>query len=110
MDFEIDIAERSKSDPKILYAYVNRQNTRKERIRLLKDSDENQLTDGIDIVESLNKQYTSQFNRNTEPMTPPIFGPRTNETCFVDPLIAFSVFKVKNLLSSQEPDKFMGPD
>ena len=109
-DFEMNIAEMSKSDPKILYAYVNRQNTRKERIRLLKDSDGNELTDGMDIVECLNKQYSSQFNRNIQPTTLPNFSSRSYATCFVDPFIAFSITRVKNLLNNLEPGKSIGPD
>ena len=56
MSYELDIASKSKANPKLLYAYVNSQNSRKEKIRMLITVDGDHLLEGSDIVECLNNQ------------------------------------------------------
>ena len=57
----MDLASKSKVHIKLLYAYVNSQNSRKEKIRLLITSEGDNLVDELNIVEFLNNQYIDQF-------------------------------------------------
>ena len=108
--YEMDIAEKSKSDPKILYAYVNGQNAKKDHVRLLIEPSGKHLTDGDEIVECLNGQYAEQFNRLDKSPFPPTFNSRSVESYSIDPKKAFSPSNVKRILQDLNSAKAMGLD
>ena len=66
IEYEKAIIFKCKTDPKILYAYVNEQRGGKSPISLLADRNGISLTDGNDIANCLNDQYYDAFNRDTE--------------------------------------------
>ena len=82
---EMDLASKSKYNPKLSYSKVNSQNTKKEKIRLLITAKGKQLVDGSDIVECLNSQYLDQFSRDDQACSPPNFDSRSTSSCWIDP-------------------------
>ena len=71
--YEKDLATKSKANPKLLYSYVNSQNTKKEKIRLIITAEGKKLVEGSDIVECLNSQYLDQFTRDDPACSPSRF-------------------------------------
>ena len=71
MSNEMDLASKSKANPKLLYEYS--QNSRKQKIRMLITSEGDHLVDGSDIDECLNNQYIDQFTIDDLTCTPPFF-------------------------------------
>jgi hypothetical protein len=59
--FERELASKSKSNPKLVYAYVNSKTNIKDSIRALKDKDEKIITDGPQIANILNNYFGSVF-------------------------------------------------
>ena len=85
ISYEKDLATKSKANPKLLYSYVNSQNTKKEKIRLIITAKGKQLVEGSDIVECLNSQYLDQFTRDDPACSPPMFDSRSTIPCWIDP-------------------------
>ena len=75
----MDNTEKSKSDPKILYAYINGQNTRKEHVILLIEPSKKHLTDKNEIVERLNWQNVGQLNRCDKSLSLQAFNSRSEK-------------------------------
>ncbi|CAF0714797.1 unnamed protein product [Brachionus calyciflorus] len=66
MNYEQELAQKCKRNPKFLYYYVNRQKTFKDKIVKLFDKNNQELLDGRQIANCLNEQFFEVFNRDPE--------------------------------------------
>ena len=60
-NYELEITNRSKRDPKLVYKYVKSQQNVNEQVRALVDKDGHLVTDRKLVAEILNDQYKSVF-------------------------------------------------
>lgn len=67
MAFELKLAEDSKSNPKKLYAYINRRFGARETITALKSQDGQLVTDGANICNIISEFFFSVFSPPTSP-------------------------------------------
>ena len=62
LSFESELIRNCKANPKLLFAYINKQKTCREFIRELTNNEGVNTTDGKDIVHILNEQFGKVFN------------------------------------------------
>ena len=105
----MDLAKKSKTNPKLLYAYVNQNKKVKDSIRAVIDDDGLFITDRIKISECLNNQFFKVFS---EPGTDNDF-PRLNEplhkSCEINEQ-AFSPQSIYDALKLLDKSKLPGVD
>ena len=77
--FERELASKSRSNPKMVYAYVNSKTKIKDSLRALKDKNEKIITDGSQIANILNNYLGSVFCQ--EDSNSPICENKTNTKC-----------------------------
>jgi hypothetical protein len=108
--YELELVERSKRAPKILFSYVNRKQKVKPHIRALKGQDGQTVTDTQGIVRVLNDQFKSVFVDECT-STIPEFGKRTDFVCKENKLIDnINRDRVLKLLKGLDASKAMGVD
>ncbi len=81
--YELNIASKCKSDPKLLYSEQRREQKIKEHIHALADDTGTLTSDPIEIANLLNRQFFSVFSSD-QPGDPPAFCPRTAATATVN--------------------------
>ena len=59
--YEMQIIEKSKSQPKLLYSYINNQKNCKDHIRMLISSEGEELVEGAEIANCLNETFFETF-------------------------------------------------
>ena len=62
--YEFNLASKAKSNPKLVYSYINSKRTVRDNIRALTDKDGVTKEDGSDIVNILNDQFNSVFEKD----------------------------------------------
>ena len=80
---ELNIASKCKTDPKLLYSEIKKQQKIKERIHALVDESGSLTSDPIEIANLLNKQFFSVFSTDLSG-NPPAFESRTATTANVN--------------------------
>ena len=107
--FESEIIKEAKSNPKVLFKYVNNQKTTKQRVKAIRNG-ANQITNDLnEIVEILNNKFKSAFViENNDEL--PEFEPRINGKSIDidDEVIQFN--DIVERLNGLEVDKSSGPD
>jgi hypothetical protein len=98
---------RDKKNPKRLFAYINRRQSVKSNIESLRDVDGTLKVDKKDVVEVLNRQFSSVFSREDPSEGLPEFGKRTEEL-----LCNLSITEdvVQKYLEQLDPYKSQGGD
>ena len=109
LSFESKLIMNCKANPKLLFAYINKQKTCREFIRELTNKDGVNTTDGKAIVNILNEQFGKVFNTTIDHLT---IKPDKHDIKFPctinhDFLSSGNVLKRINKLNS---DKSAGPD
>ena len=107
--FEMQLATNSKSNPKLIYSYINRQKYTGSSIKFLINSTEDKLTNPDDISKCLNKEFEKSFMLNNVGCLPE-FENRTDMKCFISASEIFSPLKVKSKLDALDKNKSPGPD
>ena len=64
--YELELIEKSKSDPKLIFAYINSKQRVKSVIRSMRDMNGEVSTDGKEIVNLLNNYFSSVFVKENE--------------------------------------------
>jgi len=105
-EFELDLAIKSKRNPKILFKYVNSKQNVKTTITALKGINGNTITNPIEIANRLNDHFQRVFNKNEDDELPE-FIKRTEAICKHSQI---TKNLVKNKLSSLSVDKTVGVD
>lgn len=107
LDFEKNLVNKCKQEPKLLYSYINGQKQLKENIKNLKKSDGTEVEDGKGIAECLSEQYASVFSsctRNEELPTLKVLELKCEK---VENL---NYYTIVNELKSLNKYKSTGPD
>ena len=107
MQYERDICEKSKDDPKIFWRFVQSKTKIKENIQCLIDDNGDVHTDNECKAELLNKFFQSVFTIEPENDSLPAFNPRTD---LVLDKIIFNVETVKKYLQKINENKSQGSD
>lgn len=109
-NYELSIITKAKSNPKLLYDYINTQNKIKDSIRSLKSSDDSTITNELDIANCLNDTFFNVFikhnNYNDYPSLPS--KPLSKE--FKLDEYAFSVSNILTEIQKLDSTKSIGPD
>ena len=96
LNSETNLVTKCKSNPKMLYSYINNQKTCKEYIRTLTKKNGEITTDENEIVQILNNQFCEVFNSATnfiEAVTP-------DQTVKFPSKTDKSIFTTSNVLST----------
>ena len=102
------IVDKCKSNPKLLFSYVNSKKNVKCKIRSLTDKFENQLVNGNDRC--LNDHFFSSFKADDLMNMEPEFPLRTQVDCILNPEIAFSPGSIKKKLDELDKNKSLGTE
>nr|XP_047145670.1 uncharacterized protein LOC101240861 [Hydra vulgaris] len=105
-EFELDLAIKSKHNPKILFKYVNSKQNVRTTITALKRINGDTITNPIEIVNRLSNHFQSVFNKNEDDELP-YFIKRTEAICKYSQI---TQDLVKNKLSDLSVDKTVGLD
>ncbi|XP_065679099.1 uncharacterized protein LOC101234374 [Hydra vulgaris] len=105
-EFELDLAIKSKHNPKILFKYVNSKQNVRTTITALKGINDDTITNPIEIANRLNNHFQSVFNKNEDDELP-YFIKRTEAICKYSQI---TLDLVKNKLSNLSVDKTVGLD
>jgi hypothetical protein len=68
-DYEQKLASNSKQAPKLIYGYINKQLTCKDKIRAIRDSDGKLCTDTSKIVELINEHFYKVWAQQEDGVT-----------------------------------------
>jgi hypothetical protein len=109
IEHETKLSSVAKSNPKMLYSYINNQSYSGCSVKLLIDSAGQELTDLDDITSCLNKEFEKSFMPTTAGNQPK-FEARTDKICTIDVDEVFSPLKVKTKLEKLNKNKSPGPD
>ena len=107
--YEAHLATKAKSDPKLIYAYVNRSES-KESVSAILDQERQLVTDKHRICDILNNYFASVFVRPTDQTSFPKFDHRSSTQMLFDLDIIVSETAVKSKLESLNVNKSAGPD
>ena len=109
-DYEKMLANKSKTDPKLIYAYVRSKSNIKGQIRALKDLNGVCHTDAFSLATLLNKQFSSVFSAvDNQPL--PTFDTRTNEICDETPVLRLITCEhITQLIHKLDSNKSAGID
>jgi len=115
LSYEASLVSKCKSEPKLLYGYINNQKACKDVISMLRGPDGIITTSTADIVNILNEQFCLVFNPPTDKISTStslsININAHNQAPFeVDPNEIFSVGNVSKELSKLNSRKSVGPD
>ena len=106
---EASILKDAKSNPKIVFNYINRKKPTFRGIKALKMSDNSLTTDPMKIAIELNSYFSSVFStKHTDQL--PHFSSRTDKTCELDPTKDITIEIVNTRLSKLNAHKSSGPD
>ena len=106
---EMELAANSKSNPKMIYSYINRQKYSGSNIKFLINSNDEKLTNPEDISNCLNREFEKSFASNNFGSLP-AFGNRTEMKCCISVEETFSPLKVKTKLDALDKNKSPGLD
>ena len=87
-NYELELANRSKRDPKLVYKYVKSQQNVNEQVRALVDKDGHLVTDRKIQAEILNDQYKSVFVVEPEDVDLPVFISKLTNCLGVENLLS----------------------
>ena len=107
INFESNIISKYKSNPKILYSYINSQRSCQDCIRSLSNSDGCVTTEVKDIVHLLNKQFCKVFNIQVEEVSntmKTIKYPCTDAKELFSPILVLKYIRNLNIRKSSGPD------
>lgn len=109
IQFEADLVEEAKKNPKVLFRYKNSQKASKQHIKAIRDNDENITNDQKEIVEVLNNQFKAVFVREDDSEMPSFEARHEGASVDIDENdIGFSLVFEK--LANLEIEKACGPD
>jgi hypothetical protein len=112
-EYEVNLSQMAKSDPKAIYSYVRSKQAVKENVRALKDKNGELVTERCQIAEILNKQFKSVFVLEPNPTEQelPEFKSRTNAKFDVSQLLSdISVEEKLTMLKRLDSNKSQGAD
>ena len=107
--YECDLVDKSKHNPKLLYAYSRSRQQTKVGIRALRGKDGESITDRVKMAELLNEQFHSVFSVDNN-LDNPVFDNRTENTCNENPEILFQTEDIEKRLSKLDLNKAIGRD
>nr|XP_047131888.1 uncharacterized protein LOC124810931 [Hydra vulgaris] len=105
-EFELDLAIKSKHNPKILFKYVNSKQNVRTTVTALKGINGDTITNPIEFTNRLNNHFQCVFNKNEDDELP-YFIKRTEAICKYSQI---TQDQVKNKLSDLSVDKTDGLD
>ena len=110
LQFEKELGERAKKDPKLIHCYIRNKLEVKEQIRVLKDKEGKLVADSKEIAEMLNAQFKSVFSQETlEPL--PDFKTRTKVSIDKQKILeSLNLGDIERRLKSLKEHKSMGID
>jgi hypothetical protein len=108
LDYELDLVHKASKNPKILYNYINSQQSVKDSIKALKRQDGEITHDQKEIADILNTNFQDVFVREDDGQLPS-FESRTNETFNMVPQ-DIKYEDVLNRLKNLEENKSCGVD
>ena len=107
-EFENDLANKSKNNPKLVYQYINSKKKVKEKIRMLKNKNGDLVVNEIQIAEELNRQFQSVFVDETPDNELPPFQTRTEKVFDSECILSsLSPESIQVLLSNLDSDKMI---
>ncbi len=109
-DFETNLANLSKKNPKLLYSYVNKQKQCKETIRALKAPSGKTSSNVEDIVNILSDQYYSVFSKPSPSGLTDHPTSSPNLAHIINPSETFSISAVHTHLRALDKHKPAGTD
>jgi Reverse transcriptase (RNA-dependent DNA polymerase)/Endonuclease-reverse transcriptase len=108
--FERNIVSNCKSNPKILYAYINSQKQCKDQIRMLTANNGDELVDESSICNRLNEAFHDVFTKGSRSNPMPTFTMRSINECDPNPDDFLSIQHIIPVLESLNITKSQGID
>lgn len=110
MQYEEDIVDRARRDPKLLYSYVRRRQATPDRIHGLKDTAGKLNMDDNAICRILNSSFQSVFTQEPQGELPS-FPDRSGMAPFkLDTRSMFETHDIEKRLEALDENKAIGPD
>jgi hypothetical protein len=95
---EQEIAAKCKSDPKLLFSYINKQRSCSNEIKSIRKSNGELSDDTSTIANVLNEAFQMVFTRDDENQNFPTFEMRCHAKCSINPLEAFKPRTIESYL------------
>ena len=108
-EHELQLTTLAKDNPKLLYAYINKNRSVRSQIRSMTTRDGNRTTEPNEIANILNDHFESVFNKSEQPATAKMTK-RTNEKYDLDPTNFVSEHDLSELIRALDSSKSMGRD
>jgi hypothetical protein len=112
VNYEKELAFKSKKNPKLIYQYINKKQKVKDNIKSMHDSSGAVTTDQQNIVAILNNFFESVFTKPSNDANPfPVFERRTEAVLTETSIIStITTPRIRLLLSELDTTKSAGPD
>ncbi|RNA13660.1 RNA-directed DNA polymerase from mobile element jockey-like, partial [Brachionus plicatilis] len=83
-NYELELIKKCKTDPKLIYSYINSQTKTRSKIQSIELADGEVSFEGHQIVERLSEYFSSVFCDESSGVQYPLFAKRSHNQCIFD--------------------------